>query len=85
MGQESTKRNLENLEVGDEYYIGDPDRGGKIFARGATVPSDEATGYAKGCLFIHSDATDDDEADTLYVNLGTVSDANFNAATIAAD
>lgn len=50
----------------DEYW----------FVRGTTVPSDGATGYAPGCLFIKSDGGADT---TLYVNEGTAASADFNA------
>lgn len=54
-----------------------------LLAKGATVPSDAAAGYAKGCVFIKTDGTD--HTNTLYANIGTAASANFNAMTIAAD
>lgn len=70
-------------EIKDGDHIGHPDRGGKIFEYGATVPTDGATGYAKGCIFIHSDGST--TTTILYVNIGTSSSCNFNAVTIASD
>jgi len=55
----------------------------KLFARGAAVPADASTGYAKGCLFVQEDATD--HSNLLYVNIGTAASANFNLVTVAAD
>jgi len=42
---------------------------------GITVPTDDAAGYAKGCLFYH---TDGDINDKLYVNDGDADGCNFN-------
>lgn len=42
---------------------------------GTTVPTDDASGYAKGCLFYH---TDGDINDKLYVNDGDADDCDFN-------
>jgi len=56
---------------------------GKILTRGATVPTDGDKGYAKGCLFINTAATD--ESDLLYANIGTAASANFNLVTVASD
>jgi hypothetical protein len=55
----------------------------KIYARGAAVPSDASTGYAKGCLFVQEDATN--QSNLLYANIGTAASCNFNLVTIAAD
>lgn len=46
-----------------------------LIARGTTVPSAES-GYAKGCLFIKTDASDGTKG--LYENQGTNSDCDFN-------
>ena len=54
-----------------------------FIASGPTVPTDAAKGYAKGCLFIHTDAAN--QADAWYVNIGTAASCNFNAVTIASD
>jgi len=54
---------------------------GILIAYGNTVPTDEASGYAIGCIFIHTDGGD---ATALYVNEGTASSCNFNAITVAA-
>ncbi len=48
-----------------------------LLSTGATVPSDAATGYAVGSIFIH---TDGGAGDTFYVNEGTASSADFNVS-----
>lgn len=55
---------------------------GIMLAYGTTVPSDAATGYAPGCLFIDTDGT---TTSKLYCNIGTKASANFNLVTVAAD
>ena len=52
---------------------------GYMRAHGATVPSDGATGYGKGCVFQNTGATSLDDA--LYINIGDRDSANFDAAT----
>lgn len=47
---------------------------------GTTVPSDEATGYATGCIFRHTDGGD---GTSLYVNEGDEDSCDFNAITVA--
>jgi hypothetical protein len=42
---------------------------------GTTVPSDGATGYATGCLFLHTDGA---AATSVYINEGSVTSADFN-------
>lgn len=53
---------------------------GILIAYGNTVPDDETSGYAIGCIFIHTDGGD---ATALYVNEGTASSCDFNAITVA--
>lgn len=53
---------------------------GILIAYGNTVPTDETSGYAIGCIFIHTDGGD---ATALYVNEGTASSCDFNAITVA--
>ena len=55
-------------------------KGAKVFIYG-TVPSDNATGYAKGCICINS--AGDAANNTLYVNIGTSAAANFDVLTIS--
>lgn len=43
---------------------------------GPTVPSDTATNWAIGAIFVHTDGGDDT---ALYVNEGTAGSADFNA------
>lgn len=68
------------LHSGEEGVIYN-EVGRKLFARGATVPADAVTGYATGCLFVH---TDGGAGDALYINEGTDASADFNAASVAA-
>lgn len=52
--------------------------GGNIYVRGATVPTDGTSGYAKGCIFIQ---TDGGAGTTWYLNEGTYASCDFNAPT----
>jgi len=52
--------------------------GNAVFAIGTTVPGDVA-GYAKGCLFVDTDVADGTTG--LYVNVGTITSADFEAVT----
>jgi hypothetical protein len=51
---------------------------GVIVATGTSAPSDGAAGYAKGCLFLDTDAS---AGSQVLVNEGTSSSADFNALT----
>ena len=53
---------------------------GITHAAGATVPSDAALGYAPGCIFQQTDGTG--ESNYLYVNVGTLASANFDAVDL---
>jgi len=55
---------------------------GIMLCYGITVPSDAATGYAPGCIFIDVDGT---TTSKLYCNIGTKASANFNLVTVAGD
>lgn len=57
--------------------------GDAVIAIGAAVPTDNDEGFAKGCLFIQTDGTD--QTDTLHCNIGDADDCNFNVVTVAAD
>lgn len=48
---------------------------------GPTVPTDTTAGYGVGCIFIH---TDGGAGDAVYINEGTATSCDFNAATSAA-
>lgn len=50
---------------------------GHIMARGTTVPADGTTGYAKGCIFIDTNAN---AGSVFYVNEGTIASSDFNVA-----
>lgn len=54
---------------------------GILLCYGTTVPSDAATGYAPGCLFLHVDGTT--YATVLYCNISTKASADFNVVTVA--
>jgi hypothetical protein len=54
---------------------------GILFCYGLTVPSDAATGYAPGCIFIHVDGT---TVSRIYMNIATKASADFNLVTTAA-
>ena len=56
---------------------------GYMLGWGTTVPANAATGYAFGCIFIHTDGTN--QTNALYCNIGSSTSANFNAITVAAD
>jgi len=64
-----------NLHTGDGVICRTPS--GITHAYGTTVPSDGALGYAPGCLFLDIDAST--EATYWYLNVGTVTSANFDA------
>lgn len=53
---------------------------GKIMDFGNTVPTDGVSGFATGCLFLHTDGGD---GTSLFVNEGTAASADFNAITVA--
>jgi len=71
-------------------YMTNP-AGDRVFAWGATVPSDAVDGYAKGCLFIDTDVVTGTVS--VYVNQGTKDSCVFKlvnvdttvAAELAAD
>lgn len=50
---------------------------GTLMARGTTVPTDGTTGYAKGCIFIDTNAS---AGSVFYVNEGTKDSCDFNVA-----
>lgn len=82
MNTKSVARLLEQLEISsDGGYIGDPNRGlGSIIAWGNSVPADTASGYAPGCLFIH---TDGGAGTDFYVNNGSKTSSDFDLVTVA--
>jgi len=49
---------------------------GKLIAYGTTVPSDAATGYAEGCIFIKTGGS---AGAQVYINEGSDTSANFKA------
>lgn len=58
------------------------DSNGNIqWATGTTVPSDGSSGYAKGCIFIDTDAA---ATSVFYVNEGSATSADFNVINPAA-
>lgn len=66
----------EDINFGEVTFRKLRDENGNIlYAVGTTVPSAVA-GYAKGCLFIKSDAADG--VNSVYENIGTTLSCNFN-------
>ena len=59
----------EVVALNDEY-------GYTYLSKGATVPTDTASGYAKGCIFVDTDGA---AGSVLYINEGTSSSCDFNA------
>jgi len=55
---------------------------GALLAEGLTVPADASTGYAPGCIFLHTDGT---AGAVVYVNDGTSTSSEFNAISITDD
>jgi len=51
--------------------------GGRLFAKGNTVPTSGTQGYAKGCIFFHLDGTS--ASDLWYMNYGTNASCSFTA------
>jgi hypothetical protein len=49
---------------------------GILFAYGTTVPTDNAAGYAPGCLFLDIDSTTINTV--VYSNIGTAAACNFD-------
>ena len=75
MSVESQQRHdLEKVSLTGGYQ--ERRNGNIIDAEGATVPTDAAVGYAKGCRFIK---TDGGVGTTWYVNEGTPASCDFNA------
>lgn len=75
MGREGEKAIFSR---GRTYYV---EGVGILFDHGTTVPADGTADYAPGAIFQHVDGT---SGLTLYVNEGTLSSCDFNAATSAA-
>jgi hypothetical protein len=48
---------------------------GVLMCYGTTAPSDAATGYATGCIFIHTDASG---SAYISINEGSATSADFN-------
>ncbi len=51
----------------------------KLFVYGNTVPTDAASGYGIGCIFIHTNGGD---GTALYVNEGPTTSCDFNAPAV---
>lgn len=59
------------------------DRAGKIlFCTGVTKPADLTAGYAKGCIFVDTDAAGG--VNGFYVNTGTITSCAFQTGAVAA-
>jgi hypothetical protein len=86
MGQHQFADILENAKIptsGKAFKVptGNTEAWGWLVAWGVTKPADAATGYATGCLFLHTDGGD---GSALYVNEGDADSADFNLITVAA-
>jgi hypothetical protein len=62
-----------------EKFLNLPGSNGAMFAYGTTVPTDTATGYATGCIFVHTDGGDND---AVYINEGSNSSCDFNKIAV---
>lgn len=56
------------------------DRGMAVFAFGTSVPADGVLGFATGCLFVKTNGS---AGTALYVNEGSHTSADFDAASVA--
>ena len=68
-----------NLHDATGVFLRD-DAGHIMFAKGATPPTDGAAGYAKGCLWIDTDAS---AGSILLCNEGTNASCDFDAVSVA--
>jgi len=50
---------------------------GYLLGYGDAVPTDAGTGWGKGCIFVHTDASTLDT--TTFTNIGDTSSCNFDA------
>jgi len=53
---------------------------GILLCYGTTVPTDATAGYAKGCLFIHTDGA---AGTMIYCNEGSNTSCDFDAVSVA--
>lgn len=58
------------------------DSRGVLIAYGATVPTDEETGYAKGCIFIDTNAS---AGAVMLANEGDATSCDFNTSLVSGD
>lgn len=56
---------------------------GGFWGVGDSVPADAVAGWQPGAFFQHTGLSD--HGDALYVNIGSVTSANFNLVTVASD
>lgn len=62
------------------FVLMEDSAGNALFVIGTTVPTDTTAGYAKGCIFIDSDAA---AGSILFCNEGTATSADFDAVSVA--
>ena len=79
-----TPKNTEDYDALTKYQTGTDNvmlaaDGAALFVHGITLPTDGDSGYAIGCLFLHTDGTD---GSALYVNEGTSASADFNLIVV---
>ena len=68
--------------AGTEVTVLFADARGVLIAYGATVPSDAETGYAKGCIFIDTNAA---PGAVMLANEGDATSADFNTSLVSGD
>lgn len=82
MGANTESNEIARAFFPDEF-TGIKDSSGYVrIAWGATVPTDATAGYAKGCIFIHTDGAS--VTDIIYCNAGTGASCDFNNVAITA-
>ena len=64
-----------NLSDRDGYILRDNAWSNYLLKEGRTKPTDGATGYAAGCIFIHMDGG---SGTAVYINEGSSISADFN-------
>lgn len=63
-----------------EQVIAENELGHVLIAFGTAQPADGKPGYATGCLYLH---TDGGAGTALYVNEGSATSCDFDAASVA--
>jgi len=74
--QQTREDIMNKIALGRLFKKMEDQEGHKMFVVGDTVPTDAASGYAKGCIFID---TDGGVGTVFYVNEGSETSCDFNA------